>query len=113
MSRCIIVAVIGALGNLLTLLAIPWAQSNRILGFNRTPLKYTTIFIVNLAFADFLYCITSLPMYSYTVKYILSENDLIYISIKLSVCEDVTVSHKYVSHRMLVTLFHVNHTPPC
>ena len=61
-------AVIGALGNLLTLLAIPWAQSNRILGFNRTPLKYTTIFIVNLAFADFLYCITSLPMYSYTVK---------------------------------------------
>ena len=61
-------AVIGALGNLLTLLAIPWAQANRILGFNRTPLKYTTIFIVTLAFADFLYCITSLPMYSYTVN---------------------------------------------
>ena len=61
-------AVFGALGNLLTLLAIPWAQSNRILGFNRSPLKYTTIFIVNLAFADFLYCITSLPMYSYTVS---------------------------------------------
>ena len=34
-------AVAGALGNLLTLLAIPWAQSNRILGFSRSPLKYT------------------------------------------------------------------------
>ena len=61
-------AVFGALGNLLTLLAIPWAQSNKILGFNRTPLKYTTIYIVNLAFADFLYCITNLPMYSITVS---------------------------------------------
>ena len=66
--RCIIVAVFGALGNLLTLLAIPWAQSNKILGFHRTPLKYTTIYIVNLAFADFLYCITNLPMYSTTVN---------------------------------------------
>lgn len=85
MSRCIIVAVIGALGNLLTLLAIPWAQSNRILGFNRTPLKYTTIFIVNLAFADFLYCITSLPMYSYTVKYISSKYHIIYNIQRISV----------------------------
>ena len=63
---CIIVAIIGAAGNLLTLLAIPWAQANKTLGFHRTPLKYTTIFIVNLAFADFLYCVTSLPMYSAT-----------------------------------------------
>ena len=63
---CILVAVIGAAGNLLTLLAIPWAQTNKILGFHRTPLKYTNIFNVNLAFADFLYCVTSLPMYSLT-----------------------------------------------
>ena len=61
-------AVVGAIGNLLTLFAIPWAQSNKILGFNRTPLKYTEIFIVNLAFSDFLYCITNLPMYSHTVS---------------------------------------------
>ena len=82
-------AVAGALGNLLTLLAIPWAQSSRILGFSRSPLKYTqiisiyfyltvpkfcfnymytTIFIVNLAAADFLYCVTSLPMYAATVR---------------------------------------------
>ena len=66
LSRCILVATVGAAGNLLTLLAIPWAQANKILGFHRTPLKYTTIFIVNLAFADFLYCVTSLPMYSTT-----------------------------------------------
>ena len=31
--------------------------------------KYTTIFILNLAFADFLYCSTSLPLYSLTVRF--------------------------------------------
>jgi len=50
----------------MTLLAIPWAQSRNILGFNKSPLKYTTIFIINLAFSDFLYCVTNLPMYSIT-----------------------------------------------
>ena len=68
MFRCIIVAIFGAGGNLLTLLAIPWAKRKKILGFDRSPLKYTTIFIVNLAFADFLYCVTNLPMYSVTVS---------------------------------------------
>ena len=29
---------------------------------------YTTIFIVNLAAAGFLYCVTSLPMYAATVR---------------------------------------------
>ena len=62
------VASVGAMGNLLTLLSIPWAQANKLLGFNKPPLKYTTVFIINLAFADFLYCITSLPMYSITVS---------------------------------------------
>jgi len=58
---CIAVAVIGTLGNLLTLTAIPWAQRNKILGFNQS-----TIFILNLAFADFLYCIFNLPVYAIT-----------------------------------------------
>ena len=62
--RCIIVAIVGAVGNLLTLLAIPWAQRKKLPGFNIAPSKYTTIFIVNLAFADFLYCVINLPMYS-------------------------------------------------
>ena len=66
--RCIVIAVIGAIGNLLTLTAIPWAQRNKFLGFNQDPLKYTTIFILNLAFADFLYCITNLPVYAITVS---------------------------------------------
>ena len=30
--------------------------------------RYTTIFIVNLAFADFLYCLVNLPLYSLTVS---------------------------------------------
>ena len=60
-------ASVGTAGNLLTLLSIPWAQTNQILGFERKPFKYTTVFIINLAFADFLYCVTNLPMYSLTV----------------------------------------------
>ena len=67
-SSCIIIAIVGSAGNLLTLRAVPWAQDNKVLGFNISPLKYTTIFIVNLALADFLYCVTSLPMYSLTVS---------------------------------------------
>ena len=65
-SSCIVIAIVGSAGNLLTLRAVPWAQDNKVLGFNISPLKYTTIFIVNLALADFLYCVTSLPMYSTT-----------------------------------------------
>ena len=65
--RCIIVAIIGSVGNLMTLLAIPWAIHKKKLGFHKTPWKFTHIFIVNLALADFLYCTTSLPLYSLTV----------------------------------------------
>ena len=69
MFRCIIVAIFVASGYLLTPLAIPWAQKKKILGFDKTPAsKYTTIFILNLAFADFLYCGTNLPLYSLTVS---------------------------------------------
>jgi hypothetical protein len=37
--RCIIVAVFGLVGNLLTLLAIPWATRNKMAGFNAYPAK--------------------------------------------------------------------------
>ena len=67
MFRCIIVAIIGSVGNLMTLLAIPWAIHKKKLGFHKTPWKFTHIFIVNLALADFLYCTTCLPLYSLTV----------------------------------------------
>ena len=42
------VASVGAMGNLLTLLSVPWAKANKLLGFNKPPLKYTTVFIITL-----------------------------------------------------------------
>ena len=38
-SRCIVVAIVGFCGNLLTLLAIPWATKNNLFGFNLYPSK--------------------------------------------------------------------------
>jgi len=49
---CIVIAVVGAIGNLLTLLAIPWAEKN--------------LPILNLAMADFIYCVINFPLYSFT-----------------------------------------------
>ena len=60
-------AVIGSFGNLLTLLSIPWAIAHKKAIMHFVPMKYTNIFIVNLAWADFLYCVTSLPTYGYMV----------------------------------------------
>ena len=67
-KRCIIVTVVGFLGNLLTLLSIPWARHNGLYGFSDHPSKHTSIFVLNLAFADFLYCVTSLPLNAFTVN---------------------------------------------
>ena len=67
-SRCIIMAVTGALGNLLTILAIPWAQKNKKLGFDKYPLKFMTPVLLNLAFADFMYCVVNLPLCGVTVS---------------------------------------------
>jgi len=66
---CIVIAIFGLCGNLLTLLTVPWATKNGLLGFNTYPGRYTNIFIVNLAFADFTYCLTSLPFYSIQYLY--------------------------------------------
>ena len=65
--RCFAVALIGSFGNLLTLLSIPWAIAHKKAIMHFVPMKYTNIFIVNLAWADFLYCVTSLPTYGYMV----------------------------------------------
>jgi len=64
---CIFVAVSGLIGNMMTLLAIPWATKNGLYGFNSHSCKYTNMFIVNLAFSDLVYCCINLPMYSYQV----------------------------------------------
>lgn len=54
--------MVGFTGNLLTLLAIPYAQRKGTLDFTRY--DSTTLFILNLAFSDLLYCTFNLPMYS-------------------------------------------------
>ena len=61
---CIVNAFVGFSGNLLTLLAIPYAQRKGILGFQQSTCDSTTLFILNLAFSDLLYCIFNLPMYA-------------------------------------------------
>ena len=83
-KRCIIVTVVGFLGNLLTLLSIPWARHNGLYGFSDHPSKHTSIFVLNLAFADFLYCVTSLPLNAFTVTPLSSwEIKLSFVAVSL------------------------------
>ena len=59
---CIINAVLGFSGNLLTLLAIPYAAKRQKFNLHQNwPL---TIFILNLAVADLLYSSINLPLYA-------------------------------------------------
>lgn len=62
---CLLNAVVGSVGNLLTIVAIPTAKYRKKCGFNRS-LDATTIFLVNLALADFLYAGVNLPLYAST-----------------------------------------------
>ena len=73
-------ALAGTVGNILTLLALPWARRKRILGFHKTPARHTNTAILNLAAADLLYCVTNLPLYSLTVGYTLYTL-LLYLSL--------------------------------
>ena len=50
-NRCLLIAIFGGFGNLLTIFAIPWAWRKKILVFELPHLKFTSVFIVNLAFA--------------------------------------------------------------
>ena len=59
---CIVNAILGFSGNLLTILAIPYAAKRQKFNLHRNwPL---TIFILNLAVADFLYSSINLPLYA-------------------------------------------------
>ena len=59
---CIMNAILGFSGNLLTILAIPYAAKKKKFNLHRNwPL---TIFILNLAIADFLYSSINLPLYA-------------------------------------------------
>ena len=59
---CIVNAILGFCGNLLTIFAIPYAARRQKFNLHRNwPL---TIFILNLAIADFLYSSINLPLYA-------------------------------------------------
>ena len=55
---------IGIFGNLLTLCAVPYAKHRQRFGF-RPGWDGTSIAIMNLAFADALYCAFCAPFYTY------------------------------------------------
>ncbi|XP_059083231.1 protein trapped in endoderm-1-like [Tigriopus californicus] len=63
---CVLNGVMGCCGNLLTLIAIPYSIYNNQFGFKRSR-DSATILIVNLAFADLMYCSINLPLY--TIQY--------------------------------------------
>ena len=76
---CIINAIIGFFGNLLTLVAIPYASFNKryinifdisiniwcifFYSFNPKISWSTNVFILNLALADLLNCVINIPIY--------------------------------------------------
>ena len=62
---CCTVAVLGGAGNLLTLCAVPYASRCCRAPLEVKRLRYSTatVFILNLAVADLLYCLVNLPLY--------------------------------------------------
>jgi hypothetical protein len=52
---------IGLAGNLLTLLAIPYAKYRKRFGFSGNKSDTTSLYILNLAFCDFLFCAAATP----------------------------------------------------
>ena len=62
---CCTVSVLGGIGNLLTLCAVPYANRCCRAPLEVKRLRYSTatVFILNLAVADLLYCLVNLPLY--------------------------------------------------
>lgn len=62
---CCSVAVLGGLGNLLTLCAVPYASRCCRAPAEVKSLRHSTatVFILNLAVADLMYCLVNLPLY--------------------------------------------------
>ena len=62
---CILVAIVGILGNLLTLFALPYDNQRRYKnGFSNSETWNTsTIFIINLARIDLFFCVFCMPTF--------------------------------------------------
>ena len=56
--------LIGVGGNLLTLLSIPYARRRRLFGFRTSSQDSTSLYILHLAFCDFLFCLVVVPLYA-------------------------------------------------
>ena len=53
----VIAAIIGVLGNLLTLISVTHAKKNKKHGLHNTTGLSSTIFVLNLAMVDLIYCL--------------------------------------------------------
>ena len=60
--------MVPSAGNLLTLLSIPYARYRRRFGFQRIN-DSTTLYILNLAFCDFLFCLVPAPIFALHLIY--------------------------------------------
>ena len=60
---CLFVAIVGILGNLLTLFALPYAKKKNQ-RFFRENWNSSTMFILNLAMVDLVFCIICIPTFS-------------------------------------------------
>ena len=62
---CVLIAIFGILGNLLTLYSLPHAKTNNIGGrcWNKT-WNTSTVFILNLARIDLFFCVVCIPTFA-------------------------------------------------
>ena len=61
----VVAAIIGVLGNLLTLISVTYARKNRKHGLHNTTRLSSTIFILNLAIVDLIYCLVIISKLTY------------------------------------------------
>ena len=68
------ISVTGIIGNLVTILALYYAKRKRRYGFHENWCT-STIYVINLAFIDFMFCVTMLIQVSTPLYYMSYEDD--------------------------------------
>ena len=63
----LMVIIFGILGNALTLVSVSYAKSRNKHGFDDTKWISSTVFILNLAFVDLMYCLLTSSMLIYAL----------------------------------------------